>query len=93
MHGNVWEWCFDRYGEYFVADLEIDPTGPKTGGARVIRGGWHDDGQNKVGSAERARELQGVAVDDIGFRVVMECPGDEPPVGRERGGSVKEDDL
>ncbi|MCI0734633.1 MAG: formylglycine-generating enzyme family protein [Methylococcaceae bacterium] len=38
MHGNVWEWCQDCYGEY-NADAMVDPASPLEGGARVLRGG------------------------------------------------------
>ena len=41
MHGNVWEWCWDLYGEYAGGD-ETNPTGPVTGRTRVTRGGsWY----------------------------------------------------
>jgi formylglycine-generating enzyme required for sulfatase activity len=46
MHGNVWEWCQDWWGDY-PGGIAVDPQGPVTGSNRVIRGGdwygWFDD--------------------------------------------------
>jgi len=43
MHGNVWQWCSDRYGKYDKADNK-DPQGAKEGDLRVWRGGaWSCD--------------------------------------------------
>jgi formylglycine-generating enzyme required for sulfatase activity len=38
MHGNVWQWCQDWHGGYARQDV-TDPTGPKGGKNRVLRGG------------------------------------------------------
>ena len=38
MHGNVWEWVQDWYGNYPEGPL-TDPTGPESGSYRVVRGG------------------------------------------------------
>ncbi len=38
MSGNVWEWCYDRAEEY-PTDPQVNPTGAKEGGTRILRGG------------------------------------------------------
>jgi len=70
MHGNVWEWCSDGYGEYGASSL-TDPRGSRAAKARVARGGaWYFDASG-CRSAARMHLTPTYKGFDGGFRVVL----------------------
>ncbi len=73
MHGNVWEWCHDRYdNDYYKKTSPVDPAGPSKGGDRVIRGGAWNEKAHKCRSADRNHRREKANQKHIGFRVVLE---------------------
>jgi sulfatase modifying factor 1 len=74
MHGNVFEWCHDYYGEdYYEHSPEQDPQGPASGSFRVLRGGsWWGGGTRGARSASRSRDDAGSRFNFYGFRLVRE---------------------
>ena len=72
MHGNVWEWCWDVYGEkYYETSQRDDPAGPLQGSIRVIRGGGWSNNASICRSANRSRNSPGYRNDLLGFRVAV----------------------
>lgn len=70
MHGNVWEWVRDWYGNYPSDDV-VDPLGPQKSTKRVFRGAsWGD-------YAMYHRSARRIIIDpiykfiDLGFRIVL----------------------
>ncbi|MEI7700418.1 MAG: SUMF1/EgtB/PvdO family nonheme iron enzyme [Planctomycetia bacterium] len=68
MHGNVWEWCEDFYGTY-SAESTVDPSGPKTGVGRVLRGGSWYYRADLCRSSVRLHDRPDYRLILIGFRV------------------------
>lgn len=70
VHGNVAEWCEDRFGEYPDAYI-VDPTGAKSGNDRVVRGGSWRSYPWECRSSARVGMHQDYKRNDIGFRIVL----------------------
>jgi formylglycine-generating enzyme len=68
MHGNVWQWCQDWYGEY-PQTFETDPQGPEKGEGRVLRGGSWVNYPEGCRSACRVKNEPGVRDKVCGFRL------------------------
>jgi formylglycine-generating enzyme required for sulfatase activity len=70
MHGNVWEWCTDWYGDYPTGKV-TDPVGASSGRCRVLRGGSWVTVAGYCRSAYRANYMPGGASFFWGVRVSL----------------------
>ncbi len=71
MSGNVREWCWDWYSSsYYSSSPQDNPTGPKTGSSRLLRGGsWHNYATNcRVAYRSLSYPYRGNS-NDVGFRL------------------------
>jgi formylglycine-generating enzyme required for sulfatase activity len=68
MHGNVWEWCQDWYGDY-PSGAVTDPKGSSSVLNRVIRGGGWRSGAGGCRSTRRGMQEPGHRGSRLGFRL------------------------
>jgi formylglycine-generating enzyme required for sulfatase activity/succinate dehydrogenase flavin-adding protein (antitoxin of CptAB toxin-antitoxin module) len=79
MHGNVWEWCEDRYGTYSPTAV-IDPIGREQE-TRVARGGSWGDAPVSLRAANRLSIRQDMRTLYVGLRlaVAVQWPNGQDP--------------
>lgn len=68
LHGNVWEWVQDWYGDY-PSEPQNNPSGPELGSGRVVRGGCWVSGAVNCRSAYRSGVEPGGRIIGLGFRL------------------------
>lgn len=71
MNGNVWEWCYDWYGEYPETGSTAveNPAGAENSGNRIVRGGSWGTGAVRLRSACRGSTPPFTRGDDLGLRL------------------------
>ena len=81
VHGNVWEFCSDRYSDSYYGerpDPDTDPSGPASGIGRTVRGGAWGNNAGSCRSAYRWWFYADVRHYRAGIRVVAETQGPTP---------------
>lgn len=74
IYGNVMEWVADWYDEYSPSE-QPNPTGPKSGSDRVIRGGsWDTEPVHISSTARRSDPPSNRNASSVGFRVAWPTP-------------------
>ena len=74
MHGNVWEWCQDRYDSSPKQSV-TDPRGPEVGSICVSRGGsWYNEAAG-CRSANRYWYDPSIRNSGVGFRLALSSSG------------------
>ncbi len=89
MHGNVWEWTNDWFGETYYAESPLDdPQGPEAGSVRVRRGGAWNSVPLWSRVSFRNWNSERTRCSNLGFRVVAEIPPVETGLTIIFGGDV-----
>jgi formylglycine-generating enzyme required for sulfatase activity len=81
--GNMWEFCEDWWDpDYFKTSPPKDPLGPKTGRARVVKGGSWDSRPTVLSASSRNFAYTGYREGDFGFRCAMDSVDEAADAGQ-----------
>jgi formylglycine-generating enzyme required for sulfatase activity len=71
MHGNVWEYCWDRAPDVFsyTSEAQTDPEGGLTHGSRIVRGGAFNNNAAFQSSARRSYNAITARGQNFGLRL------------------------
>ena len=73
MSGNVWEWCWDKYGSYEMIEQD-NPKGAETGIYRVTRGGGSNSSTLECAVLRRGSYNPSHTQKNLGLRLVRSIP-------------------
>jgi formylglycine-generating enzyme required for sulfatase activity len=84
MLGNVNEWTVDWHSDQVPTELAVDPVGPRSGSARVVRGGGFADPGGSCRPALRAGIAPSFRDIALGFRLALSFVGVPDKPGKEK---------
>jgi formylglycine-generating enzyme required for sulfatase activity len=73
MHGNVYEWCWDRHAPNHGARTLKDPVGHSATSARTVRSGSWRSNPEHLRSGYRSGNAPTLRYDTLGFRIARDA--------------------
>ncbi len=80
MAGNMGEWCYDRYADYYPSEAQINPLGVDTGSYCIYRGGTYTYEAATCRNSYRDGALPGERYGNMGLRLCISAHNPVPDV-------------
>jgi formylglycine-generating enzyme required for sulfatase activity len=84
MLGNVNEWTVDWHSDQVPTELAVEPVGPRSGSARVFRGGSYAYPAGACRPASRNWLAPSYRDNGLGFRLALSFVGVPDKPGKEK---------